>query len=484
MGTQAGAGTATVATAVDGGRTLRRLHLQDAEADQHTAEVVDPSFVGRLPAMNMVYRSTLVALLLLLLAIPTAFAQVQQALNGAEALRVYLDCNRCDDDYLRTEITFVNYVRDRPDAQVHVLVTREGTGGGGTAVTLDFYGLEEFEGLDDQLVYYTTQDDTDDDERRMLAQTLRLGLVRYAAQTPLGQELQVSPRSGGPLGRQRQFNAQPEDDPWNFWVFRTRFNIFLDAEEREDSKSFSGSFSANRTTDMWKMRIGFNANYREDTFELTDSTFTNVRRDSAVTARFIKSWGEHLGIGFGGSAVTSSFRNQDLTLRVAPAIEYNFFPYAESTRRQFTVTYSVGYNSFTYEEPTIFDETEERRANHAVQTSFEVNEPWGDSDVTVEWSQFLDEPDQNRVVFFGDLEIRLVRGFFLNLNGNSSLIRDQIYLPRRDATDEEILVRQRQLATDYEWRFRVGITYSFGSIFNNIVNSRFAGSSGGFIRAF
>ena len=85
---------------------------------------------------------------------------------------------------------------------------------------------------------------------------------------------------------------------------------------------------------------------------------------------------------------------------------------------------------------------------------------------------------------FGDLEIRLFRGFFLNLNGNSSLIRDQIYLPARGATDEEILVRQRQLATDFEWRFRIGITYSFGSIFNNVVNSRFAGSSGGFIRAF
>ena len=107
------------------------------------------------------------------------------AQTGAEGLRVFLDCGPCDDDYLRQEITFVNYVRDRPDAQVHVLVTREGTGGGGRAWTLDFYGLEAFEGMDDQMVFYTSQDDTDDSERRALAQTLRLGLVRYAAQTPL-----------------------------------------------------------------------------------------------------------------------------------------------------------------------------------------------------------------------------------------------------------------------------------------------------------
>ena len=411
-----------------------------------------------------------------------ATAESQSSI-GAEALRVFLDCSRCDFDYLRTEITFVNYVRDRPDAQVHVLVTRENTGGGGAAVTLDFFGLEGFEDLDDQLTYFTTQNDTDDDERRQLAQTLRLGLVRYAAQTPLRQELEVLQRERGVLGIQ-PINAQADDDPWNFWVFRTRFNIFLDGEELESTKSLNGSFSANRTTDAWKMNLGINLSYREDTFELTDSTFTNIRRDSAVTARFVKSLGEHVGFGFGGSAVTSSFRNQDLTVRGAPAVEYNFFPYAESTRRQFTVSYSVGYNSFDYEEVTLFGKTHETRADHTVRTSFDVNEPWGDADLTVEWSQFLDEPSQNRLVFFGDLEIRLFRGFFLNINGSSSLLRDQIYLPRRDATDQEILVRQRQLATDYEWRLRIGITYSFGSIFNNVVNSRFAGSNGGFIRVF
>ena len=276
---------------------------------------------------------------------PTAASEIESTAqpetpNGAEALRVFLDCGRCDDDYLRREITYVNYVRDRPDAQVHVLVTRESTGGGGNAWTLDFFGLEQFAGMDDQIVFYTSQDDNDDSEHRAFAQALQLGLVRYAAQTPLGRQLEVSQRAG-PL---ESVNAQAEDDPWNFWVFRTRLTVSLDAEEREDSKSFSGSFSAGRTTDNWKIRVGLNGRYREDTFELTDSKFTNVRRNNSVDARVIKSVGEHMGFGFGGSAVSSSFRNQELTYRVAPAIEYNFFPYSESTRRQFTATYSVGYN--------------------------------------------------------------------------------------------------------------------------------------------
>jgi hypothetical protein len=50
----------------------------------------------------------------------------------SKALRIYLDCDLCgadDFDYIRTEIAFVNYVRDRKEAQVHVLITTQETGG-------------------------------------------------------------------------------------------------------------------------------------------------------------------------------------------------------------------------------------------------------------------------------------------------------------------------------------------------------------------
>ena len=186
----------------------------------------------------------------------------------------------------------------------------------------------------------------------------------------------------------------------------------------------------------------------------------------------------------GGSAVTTTFRNQDLTVRFAPAIEYNFFPYSESTRRQFTLRYAIGVDRFNYAELTIFDKIAETRVDHSFVASIDFNEPWGDSELTVEFAQFLDDPSKFRVVLFGNIEIRLFRGFFLNLRGNSSLVRDQIFLASGGVTDAEILLRRRKLATDYEYSFRVGITYTFGSIYNNVVNSRFDGSSGGFIRAF
>lgn len=63
-------------------------------------------------------------------------------------------------------------------------------------------------------------------------------------------------------------------------------------------------------------------------------------------------------------------------------------------------------------------------------------------------------------------------------------IRDQIDLEAGDATEEEILTRQRELQSDFEYNVRVGFSYTFGSIFSNVVNPRFGGSTRFFIREF
>ncbi len=60
-----------------------------------------------------------------------------------------------------------------------------------------------------------------------------------------------------------------------------------------------------------------------------------------------------------------------------------------------------------------------------------------------------------------------------NLFGSIARIKDQIFLPKEGATDEEILVRRRALGTDYRYFMNVSLSYTFGSIFNNIVNPRF-----------
>src|SRR2546428_4017950 len=100
------------------------------------------------------------------------------------AVRVFLDCpdTFCDFDYYRTEITFVNWVRDRQFAQVHVLVTTQSTGGG-QKFTADFIGSERFAGPADTPPRISATSDTQDEIRPCPARTFRPRVIPLAAKT-------------------------------------------------------------------------------------------------------------------------------------------------------------------------------------------------------------------------------------------------------------------------------------------------------------
>ena len=86
-------------------------------------------------------------------------------------LKVFVDCDECDFDFLRREIPFVHYVRDRHLAQVHILVTDQRTGSGGQEFRLQFIGQGTFAGQDGKLKYISQHDDTEDVERHGLVKT-------------------------------------------------------------------------------------------------------------------------------------------------------------------------------------------------------------------------------------------------------------------------------------------------------------------------
>jgi len=401
--------------------------------------------------------------------------------TSPEALRVFLDCAVCDFDYLRTEMPYVNYVRDRKDAEVHVLVTTQPTGGGGTEYAIDFLGLRQFAGTSERLRYVAATTDTEEEVRRAFARRLELVLARYEAATQLADELTIvhQPAAGRPTA------AGPGDDPWNFWVLHTRLSGSLNSEQSINARSFFGSFSAERTTEDWKIRFGTNGSYNGSRFILSDgSRFSNTTRGFDVTGIVIGSVGSNWGWGIGGSATASTFVNQDLTLRIAPAVEYNIFPYAESTRRQLTFSYAIGANGFHYDEETIFGRTSEALMDQTVTVSFDMKQPWGQAGLALEAANYLNDAAKHHVILAGTLDFRIVRGLSVTVSGSGSRIRDQIFLPARGLTDEEILVQRRQLATDYRFNLALGVSLTFGSIYNNVVNSRFAGSSGGIIRTF
>ena len=411
---------------------------------------------------------------LVFIAAPAAAQTAAPAPERTDTVRVFLDCPSCDEQYMRTEITFVSYVRDRTAADVHVLVTTQGTGGGGIEYAIKLIGLGRFRDVDNSLTYTAPQTATPDERRRGLASMLKLGLVRYVAATPLASRLTLAFDE-----RQARAAASPEKDPWNFWVFRIGGDGGLEGEQATSQRSLAANFGANRTTAGWKVNINGFANYRQQHFELEEGeTYTAIRRAYDGRALIAKSLSSHWSAGATAAVAASTFTNYDLRTRLAPAVEYNLFPYPESTRRILTLLYSLGLQTADYTEPTIYDKEQDTLLDHQFEMSLGLRQPWGTASGGFEVSQYLNRHAKYRIGAFGGMNVRLFKGFSINVDGSISRRRDQLSLRRGEATSEEILVRQRELATDYSFDLSFGFSYSFGSIFNNVVNPRFRNAGG------
>lgn len=398
-----------------------------------------------------------------------ATAQPAARPGPRELLTVFLDCDRCFDEFIREEVDFVEYVRDPHDADVHVLVTTSGTGSGGTEYALSFIGGARFAGRDDSLTTNSISGDSEDQRRRALATALAIGLLGYLAAEGVPQQLDVSVGLGAAAQR-----TQPQDDPWNFWVFSVRGTASLDAEERTRDLELGAELGVDRVTHEWKISMGGELEHRAERFNLDEEDpLETTRQEREFRGVLVRSLGEHWSAGLIGEIGSSSFENTTLAVSGGPAVEFNVFPYSAYTRRQLRLLYAIGGYRARYREETLFGRTEETLGAQKLSFTLDQREPWGSLETRVEVSNYLPGFDRYRLEAESDVSLRLARGLSLSIEASASRIRDQLSLPRRGATPEEVLLRLRELSSRFEYRLSAGFTYTFGSIFNTIVNPRF-----------
>ncbi len=402
-----------------------------------------------------------------------AAAQEPAADMTAQALNVFLDCNarNCDFDHFRREITWVNWVRDRQDSEVHLLVTDQRTGGGGQHYTLDYLGRGVFAGLEKSLSYVTDPTDTDAEVRERLTQTMALGLVQFVETTALAPLLRVVYEAPEVAVIQRE-----EHDPWNLWVFRLSADGSLEGEKLESSYGIRGSASADRVSEDLKINFHVRGRYNRDEFDFEDDG-VEIYEDWDYSADFLTVWSltDHWSAGATAEADVSTRVNRDLALFAGPAVEYNIFPYFESTRRQVTFRYSVEAAAFWYMEQTVEGEIKEFLPRHSLIIGAAVQQPWGEIHGSVHGVQYLHDLRTHRLTAFLNFEYRLFRGFNFDVNAEISRIKDQFYLSGEGIDPDDILLRRRQRETDFRYELSLGLSYRFGSKFANVVNPRMGG---------
>ncbi len=408
-------------------------------------------------------------------ALPLAAAG-QESPSANERRRVYLDCpgggrgpDQCFSDYLREQIDFVDFVRQPQDADVLVIATTQETGSGGRAVVLRFVGQGAFAGHEHDFRAISRPDDTEDTRREIVLRTAIVGLLEYVAQNgiPPGVNVSVSTEPGAAP-------PAPARDPWNAWVFSVRASGSLeeDAQSREHQANLF--LNADRVTRAWKISFGARASQNVERFNLDeDEPLEVTRRDRNVNWFIAKSLGQHWSFGVSGRAASSTYGNTKLSIGSAPAVEFSVFPYDQYATRQFRIQYNVGPERFDYYEVTIFDRLRELLWQQEVTAVFDQRQAWGSLRARFSLSQYLHDTSKYRLETGGQLNVRLLRGLSVNFSGSGSRIHDQLSLPLRDASEEEVLLRVRQLQSSFELEFDFGVTYSFGSIFNNVINPRF-----------
>lgn len=398
-----------------------------------------------------------------------AMAQQPSPAPSAGRLKVYLDCNRCFQDYIREEVDIVEYVRDPAEADVHLIVSSAETGSGGRERAVALLGVGRFKGTDFKMRALSESGDTEDTQRQRLATVIKIGLLNYLSIDGVAGGLTVDVEQASQAGQ-----SGPANDRWNHWVMSLQGQVAMAGEESSRELSLEGQVGADRITDDWKITMGMEVEYQREDFDLDeDEPLRAIRTERDFDGLAARSLTDHWSVGVRGSVDSSSFDNIAIRTFGGPAVEYNLFPYSQYTRRQMRFGYTIGAYRARYVEETLFFKTSDTLMQQQASVTLDQREPWGSIQAELEYSTFLPQPSRYRLQLEGDLTLRLARGLSLSIEGTTSRIRDQLSIPRRGVTSEEVLLRLRRLRSGYEYDLQVGLTYTFGSIFSTIVNPRF-----------
>jgi len=246
-----------------------------------------------------------------------------QKAEQKEAVKVYIDYGRGYDTvrYIRTEIPFVDHVRDPYVAQVHVLITDIRTGSGGRRYNLEFIGKARFTGQNQNLFHVSPQSDTADKRREGLTQIIKMGLMPYVSQSSVVDRVKIKYDNAKP----KQM-LTPTDDSWDYWIFNVDLGGGGRAEESTNAFNINTRIRADRVTDEWKNRNGFSYRYEEENFTDDDESLKSFLKNWDLWSSLIKSLSDKWSTGLSGHVLSTTFRNIKLGASLDAALEYNFSP--------------------------------------------------------------------------------------------------------------------------------------------------------------
>lgn len=389
------------------------------------------------------------------------------AFSQNNSIKLFLKCS-CDSNYIRDQINYIDYVRDQEDANIILEVYGDPNGNRGK-YSIYFIGKNNFIGMDDKLSFESHPKMTNDEIRSGLKDKIQTGILKYLVKTTDINDLNISitkPES----------NISDNDslivDKWKNWIFEISASGYYEKESSRKVNDFNGRFEVNRYTEDWRIETTLRFFKRIEEFLSENNNFKSSRVYKGAYGKIVRSISDHWSTGIFYGLSEDSYENIKFSNNFSPAIEYSIFPYKEVVRREMVLEYKIGYRKNNYQSKTIYGKNDEFLGIHSFAFKTRYRQNWGDIYSRFSFFTYLHDNSKNRLTFDNYLNIRIFEGFSLRLGAEIRFIRDQINLAAGQASIEDLLLQQRSIATDFYNEFRLGLTYTFGSAFNNIINTR------------
>ncbi len=386
--------------------------------------------------------------------------------NYDDLLEVFLDF-QTQQQYIREKINFVNYVRDPNLADVQIMLNSHGSGTAGRNYVFTFIGLKQFIGMNNEITFWAPSTNSDNETREGIVEVLTLGLVPYLANTLLAKNISVT------ITNFEQSKRNGIADPWKNWTFEIYGGMNLNKESKQSRFDSRWGVFADKLSDDWKIRVRPYFNINRQTFITNDDEIRRNQYRHGFDGFMIRSINQHWSAGLFVDMLSSTFHNILFNIEVEPGIEYSFLPYNEANYRSITIDYRIGAGHHKYIEETVFFKTQENLYHQAINFNLRFQQAWGSFEAEIEGSNYFHDYSANRLSIESDLEFRITKGLSLELSGGFEFINDLVALPAGELSLEDILLRQSRQATNYEAYAFIGISYTFGSQFVNVINTRF-----------
>ncbi|WP_027421268.1 hypothetical protein [Crocinitomix catalasitica] len=383
------------------------------------------------------------------------------------ALKVFIDCQQCDQTFLTQQINNIQFVRDRQMADVHLLFTSQSSGAGGKLERIQFIGLGAFKHLSDILTYATLPTNSTEEERQQALKYVELGLVRYRLEAGQVDLLELV------VYADEKVSVEEVTDPWNSWVYSLNAGGWATGEETKNTFNINGNINARRITAQNKFIVRAGFNQTKEVYNYNNVKTASKKRDFWGSAQDVLTINDHFSYGFFADAGNSIYSNYKLYSVLKTGLEYDFFEYAEAFNKQAIVAYNLGARYNDYYDTTVFNQSAEVLSFQEVTLGGTVKQDWGNMSSTLTYHNYLHDFKLNSLSLWLNFKVRLFKGFSWRLNGKINFNQNQVNIAKQGVSIEDVLLQQQQLGSAYSYWMSTGINYSFGSMYNSVVNPRF-----------